>query len=134
MKSTIRSAKKPAAHSEREQAILDAAKFHSERIDQEEQINTNREFSNKPTGNSEFEQAVAEDVILKIDDKIAQAAYLIAQRRGFAPGDPTADWLQAEAELEGILRSGANDRRNGGDHDRRDQASKDRRSCSRLLP
>lgn len=30
---------------------------------------------------------------------IAEAAYLIAERRGFAPGNELDDWLQAEAEV-----------------------------------
>ena len=32
-------------------------------------------------------------------EMIAVAAYYRAERRGFAPGDPTADWLEAEAEI-----------------------------------
>lgn len=31
---------------------------------------------------------------------VADAAYFLAERRGFAGGDPLADWLQAEAELD----------------------------------
>ncbi len=31
---------------------------------------------------------------------IAVAAYLRAEQRGFCGGDPTADWLAAEAEIE----------------------------------
>lgn len=30
---------------------------------------------------------------------IAEAAYFIAQRRGFAPGSELEDWIQAEAEV-----------------------------------
>lgn len=33
-------------------------------------------------------------------EMVAVAAYYRAERRGFAPGDPTADWLEAEAEIE----------------------------------
>lgn len=40
---------------------------------------------------------------------IAQAAYLRAERRGFAPGDEVEDWLEAEAEVDALLRAG-----NGG--------------------
>ncbi len=36
---------------------------------------------------------------------IAQAAYFIAERRGFAPGNELADWLQAEAEIEACLKA-----------------------------
>lgn len=36
---------------------------------------------------------------------IAEAAYLEAERRGFAPADEMADWLKAEAEVESRLHS-----------------------------
>jgi hypothetical protein len=31
---------------------------------------------------------------------IAEAAYLRAERRGFAEGSPEQDWLEAEAEVD----------------------------------
>lgn len=34
---------------------------------------------------------------------IAQAAYLRAERRGFIGGDPVADWLEAEIEIDSML-------------------------------
>lgn len=34
---------------------------------------------------------------------IREAAYFIAQDRGFAPGDEMRDWLQAEAEINARL-------------------------------
>lgn len=34
------------------------------------------------------------------------AAYHIAERRGFAPGDPLADWIQAEAEIDRLIAEG----------------------------
>lgn len=34
---------------------------------------------------------------------IAEAAYFRAQQRGFAGGDPLADWLAAEAEIDRTL-------------------------------
>ncbi len=36
---------------------------------------------------------------------IAQAAYFIAERRGFAPGNELEDWLQAEAEFEACIKA-----------------------------
>jgi hypothetical protein len=36
---------------------------------------------------------------------IAEAAYLRAERRGFAPGHETEDWLTAEIEVDALLRS-----------------------------
>jgi len=36
---------------------------------------------------------------------IAQAAYFIAERRGFAPGNEIEDWLQAEAEIEASIKA-----------------------------
>ncbi len=32
--------------------------------------------------------------------KVAEAAYFIAERRGFGPGHELEDWLAAEAEIE----------------------------------
>jgi len=37
---------------------------------------------------------------------IAEAAYLRAERRGFAPGQEEADWLAAEKEVDAQLASG----------------------------
>ena len=36
---------------------------------------------------------------------IAEAAYFHAERRGFAPGNETEDWLRAEAEVDALLRA-----------------------------
>ena len=37
---------------------------------------------------------------------IEMAAYYIAERRGFAPGNPLEDWVQAEAEIDRLLTEG----------------------------
>jgi hypothetical protein len=37
---------------------------------------------------------------------VAEAAYLRAEKRGFSGGNPTEDWLAAEAEIEKILSKG----------------------------
>jgi DUF2934 family protein len=37
---------------------------------------------------------------------IAEAAYLRAERRGFAPGYETEDWLAAESEVDSLLSAG----------------------------
>ncbi len=36
---------------------------------------------------------------------IAEAAYYIAERRGFQGGDPEQDWREAEAQISGMLRA-----------------------------
>ncbi len=36
---------------------------------------------------------------------IAEAAYLLAQQRGFADGHAIKDWLKAEARIDAILTS-----------------------------
>jgi hypothetical protein len=38
--------------------------------------------------------------------RIAEAAYFRAERRGFAGGDPVADWIDAEHEVDAELRDG----------------------------
>lgn len=37
------------------------------------------------------------------EQMIAQAAYLRAEKRGFQGGDPVADWLEAEAEVDALI-------------------------------
>jgi len=37
--------------------------------------------------------------------RIAEAAYLRAEQRGFQGGDPVADWLAAEAEVDAAPRA-----------------------------
>jgi hypothetical protein len=39
-------------------------------------------------------------------EMIAKCAYFIARSRGFQGGDPLADWLQAEAEVDEHLANG----------------------------
>ena len=34
---------------------------------------------------------------------VAEAAYLRAEKRGFSGGNPTDDWLEAEAEVDALL-------------------------------
>ncbi|HEY1889946.1 MAG TPA: DUF2934 domain-containing protein [Steroidobacteraceae bacterium] len=41
---------------------------------------------------------------------VAQAAYLRAERRGFAPGGELEDWIAAEAEVDALLRAGGGGR------------------------
>ena len=36
---------------------------------------------------------------------IAESAYLRAERRGFAPGHEVDDWLEAEVEVDALLRA-----------------------------
>ena len=37
---------------------------------------------------------------------IEVAAFYIAERRGFAPGNPLEDWIAAEAEIDRLLATG----------------------------
>lgn len=37
---------------------------------------------------------------------IEVAAYYIAARRGFAPGNPLQDWIEAEAEIDRLVSEG----------------------------
>ena len=38
---------------------------------------------------------------------IAKAAYLRGERRGFAPGGETEDWMAAEQEIDALLSGGS---------------------------
>jgi len=55
--------------------------------------------------------APAKPAILPISDEhrrryIELAAFYIAERRGFSGGNTLEDWLQAEAEIDRLLRQG----------------------------
>lgn len=39
------------------------------------------------------------------EQMIAEAAYYHAERRGFAPANEMSDWLQAEIDVEALLRN-----------------------------
>jgi len=39
-------------------------------------------------------------------EQVAVAAYFHAEHRGFNGGDPVADWLAAEAEIDAALNKG----------------------------
>ena len=54
---------------------------------------------------AESQTAGAKIVPEQRQELIAQAAYFIAERRGFVPGNELEDWLQAEAEIEACLRA-----------------------------
>ena len=46
---------------------------------------------------------IAEQSVFTTKEKIEEAAYFIAQRRGFSPGNELSDWCQAETEVEAAL-------------------------------
>jgi Protein of unknown function (DUF2934) len=56
----------------------------------------------KKAAKAPTEVAVSEDVRRGM---IAEAAYLRAERRGFAPGGEHDDWVAAEAEVDALLRA-----------------------------
>jgi len=80
-----------------------AAQFHEERLQQEEDAEARHESANKPEGNYEYEQMIAENTLFGTREKIEEAAYFIAQRRGFVPGHELSDWHQAETDVEAML-------------------------------
>ena len=43
-------------------------------------------------------------------EQIAEAAYLRAERRGFAPGLEIEDWLEAEREIDALISARESDR------------------------
>lgn len=63
-----------------------------------------RTASDKPANKAPAD--TADDAVLR-DHMIATAAYFRAERRGFAAGSELQDWLEGEAEVEGMLRDAA---------------------------
>ena len=104
MKPRNRSANTQEARSEHRQDPREAADFHHSRLRQEQVISDKKASSTKPEGNYESEQLIAEEAGLNAKPMIEIAAYYLAQRRDFAPGNELSDWFLAEAEIERQLR------------------------------
>ena len=102
------------------QSKSEAADFHSQRLNRELKIRSKKVSSTKPTGDDEYEQLIAEEADFNTREIIAEAAYFLAEKRGFSPGEDVADWLQAEINVECMLRSPIFDRRNRSVQDRRE--------------
>ena len=103
MKTISKTEDKPENMVEPLQMFAEVAEFHAERLQQEEETEARNESANKPEGNYDYEQMIAENTVFSTKERIKEAAYFIAQRRGFAPGHEWSDWHQAETEVEGML-------------------------------
>lgn len=57
----------------------------------------------KPARGARFAEASSGNYDCPREQMIAEAAYYRAEQRGFAPGNEMSDWLEAEADVEGIL-------------------------------
>lgn len=60
----------------------------------------------QPRESVDLDRAPANDAIPR-EQWIAVAAYFRAEQRGFVPGNEMSDWLDAEADVEQVLGSGA---------------------------
>ena len=85
------------------QDIDDGEDFNANRMSNKLKIKIRRESGNRPEGNYEYEQMIAEDVGFGVHHMIEEAAFFIAMRRGFAPGNELGDWLQAETDIDTLL-------------------------------
>lgn len=95
---TTPSAKKPAG------AKGAAKKAAGQANAQKEAPSTSRKTITKKTAGSQVQLDTHSAVTSEERQKmIAEAAYLRAEKRGFAGGDPAEDWLIAEAEIDKIL-------------------------------
>ena len=90
---------------EGKELIAGAADFHDERIRQEEEIEAKNETANRPEGNYEYQQLIAENTVFTPKQMIEEAAFYISEQRDFAPGKEVSDWLQAENDVEAMLVS-----------------------------
>lgn len=81
----------------------EVAEFHEQRLQQEDEVADRNKSPIKPQGDEEYEQMLAENAVFTTKERIKEAAYFIAQRRGFSPGNELSDWCQAETEIESML-------------------------------
>lgn len=62
-----------------------------------------------PTSKTKLKASTAPMPVLTSEQRnhyVAVAAFYIAERRGFTLGNPTEDWLAAEAEVDRLIASG----------------------------
>ena len=62
-----------------------------------------------PTAKTKLMASTAPKPVLNTEQRnhyVAVAAFYIAERRGFTLGNPTEDWLAAEAEVDRLIASG----------------------------
>ena len=124
MKTHGRIANKPESHLEYRKTSTEALDFHAKRLRREQKIETSKDSSNQPAGNDEYEQLVAEDACFNAKPMIEEAAFFLAEQRGFAPGNELLDWFRAEYAVETLLRKTVViERRTGTGEDRRKGAS-----------
>jgi len=103
MKHWNKSEKLPVANHAIESERTSAAYFHNKRNTKEVKFEATKESSSHPQGNYEYEQMIAEDAYADAKRMIAEAAFFIAERRGFIPGNEESDWLKAEIDVESSL-------------------------------
>lgn len=96
-------------HAPRED-IDDGDDFNANRMSNKLKIKSRRESGSRPQGNDEYEQMIAEDVGFGVHRMVEEAAFFIAMRRGFAPGNELGDWLQAETDIYSLLHGKAENR------------------------
>jgi len=108
------------SHMDIAQSKAEAADFHFRRLVRELKIKSKKISDTKPSGDEEYEQLIAEDADFNTRQIIAEAAYFLAEKRSFLPGEDISDWLQAEIDVERTLLSPAFDRRDRSIEDRRD--------------
>ena len=66
---------------------------------------TKRSDAGRPPREAESDLPSAGSPDCPREQMIAEAAYYHAQRRGFAPANEVSDWLQAEVDVEALLRN-----------------------------
>ena len=87
----------------------DGEDFNANRVDHKLKSKARRDSGNRPEGNDEYEQMIAENINFGVHHMIEEAAFFIAEQRGFAPGNEFGDWLQAEKGINFLLHGTASD-------------------------
>ena len=105
MKPPAKPANDARAHLQYKAVTNEVVDFHANRIRREMKISARQASPSKPEGDDEYQQLIAEDASFNARPMIAEAAYFLAEKRGFTPGLEVFDWLEAETAVETLLRS-----------------------------
>jgi len=123
MKFSNMTVNKREGSSVRKQGTAEATVFHTIRMQREKVIEVKKESAQTPQGTDEYEQLIAEDASFNTKPMIEEAAFFLSEKRGFARGNEISDWLQAEVDVESLLRGTVIDRRTISTKDRREAAA-----------
>lgn len=84
-------------------------KIEAEAKAKPKKVTKKTEASDAPKKNTQIKTAKVSKTIISSEERhqmISEAAYYLAEKRGFQGGSPESDWFQASAEIDNMIING----------------------------